>query len=145
MIILYQNILFLKEFIACNGCFGLFTKNKKGSGTSFCGIFLAWLFHKNVPNTILSNTISIDRVSMPYLFSFYLPSSSKAIATKKKKKRMEIQIFEYLKNENSFLDERKSIFCIYLRAIIWWKMKNSRHRVKDFFIEYPFLANIPDI
>ena len=27
---LFQNILFLEEFIAYNGCFGLFTKIKKG-------------------------------------------------------------------------------------------------------------------
>ena len=53
MIILFQNILFLKEFLACNGCFGLFTKIKKGSGTSFWCTFSAWFFHKNVPYLIL--------------------------------------------------------------------------------------------
>ena len=30
LIILFQNIRFVKEFLACNGCFGLFTKIKKG-------------------------------------------------------------------------------------------------------------------
>ena len=49
----FQNILFLKEFLACNGCFGLFTKIRKGSGTSFCYIFSPLYFHKNVPNLIL--------------------------------------------------------------------------------------------
>ena len=53
MIIPFQNILFLQEFLACNGCFGLFTKIKKGSGTSFWCIFSAWFFHKNVPYLIL--------------------------------------------------------------------------------------------
>ena len=53
MIILFQNILFLKEFFACNGCFGLFTKIKKGSGTSFWCTFSAWIFHKNVPYLIV--------------------------------------------------------------------------------------------
>ena len=48
-IILFQNILFLREFLACNGCFGLFTKIKKGSGTSFWCTFSVWFFHKNVP------------------------------------------------------------------------------------------------
>ena len=48
MIILFQNILLLKDFLACNGCFGLFTKIIKRSGTSFCCIFSAWFFHKNV-------------------------------------------------------------------------------------------------
>ena len=41
--------LVLQEFIACNGCFELFTKIKKESGTSFWSTFSAWFFHKNVP------------------------------------------------------------------------------------------------
>ena len=45
--ILFQNILLLKEFIACNGCFGLFTKIKRGSGTNFWCTFCAWFFHQN--------------------------------------------------------------------------------------------------
>ena len=48
LIVLFQNFLFLKEFIACNGYFGLFTKIKKGSGNSICCTFSAWFFHKNV-------------------------------------------------------------------------------------------------
>ena len=50
---LFQNILFLTEFIACNGCFGLFTKIRKGPGASFMCTFSAWFFHKNVPCLIL--------------------------------------------------------------------------------------------
>ena len=38
---------------------------------------------------------------------------------KKKEGKTEIQKSEYLENENSFLDEIKSIFHNYLRAIIW--------------------------
>ena len=38
-----------------------------------------------------------------------------------KKGRTEIQTFEYLKNEKSFLDEIKSIFRSFWRTIIWWK------------------------
>ena len=53
MIILFQNVLFLKEFLACNYCFGLFTKIKEGSGTSFWHIISAWFFHKNVSYLIL--------------------------------------------------------------------------------------------
>ena len=51
--ILLQNILFLKKFLACNGYVGLFTKIKKGSRTSFWCTFFAWLFHKNVPYLIV--------------------------------------------------------------------------------------------
>ena len=53
LIILFQNVLFLKDFLACNGCFGLFRKTKKGSGASFWCAFSAWFFHKNVPYLIL--------------------------------------------------------------------------------------------
>ena len=57
MIILFQNILFSIQFLACKGCFGLLTNIKKGSGTSFCFTFSAW-FHiffkvfKNGPSKI---------------------------------------------------------------------------------------------
>ena len=48
---LFQNILFLEEFIAYNGCFGLFTKIKKGPAhlAHFPHVF----FHKNAPYLIL--------------------------------------------------------------------------------------------
>ena len=52
MIILSKCLIFLKKF-ACNGCFGLFSKIKKGSGASFWGLFSAWFFHKNVPYLVL--------------------------------------------------------------------------------------------
>ena len=52
MIILFQHIFFKKEFLACNGCFGLFIKIKKGSGISFWCTFSA-CFHKNVLYLIL--------------------------------------------------------------------------------------------
>ena len=38
---------------------------------------------------------------------------------KRKKERQKIEKREYLKNENNFLDEIKSIFHNYIRAIIW--------------------------
>ena len=53
MIILLQNILFLKELLACNGCFGLFTKIKKWSGTSFWWTFSAWFCHESIPYEII--------------------------------------------------------------------------------------------
>ena len=36
-----------------------------------------------------------------------------------KKREVEIQKFEYLENGNSFLNEIKSIFHNYVKAIIW--------------------------
>ena len=41
-----------------------------------------------------------------------------------KEGRMEIEKFDYLKNEKSFFDETESIFHSFWRAIIWWKHKN---------------------
>ena len=67
MIILFQNILFSKEFPACNGCFELFTKIKEKSGTSSWCIFSTWFFHKNVPYLIL---YLWTEVSMSFLSSF---------------------------------------------------------------------------
>ena len=37
--------------------------------------------------------------------------------------KTELQKFEYLENEESFLDEIKSIFHSFWRAIIWWEIK----------------------
>ena len=40
--------LTFKIFLACNGCFGLFTKIIKRSGTSFCYTLSALFFYKNI-------------------------------------------------------------------------------------------------
>ena len=53
LIILFQNILFLKQFLECNSCFSLYCKIKKGSGTSCWCTFSPCFFHKNVPYLIL--------------------------------------------------------------------------------------------
>ena len=65
MILLLFYILFLKEFLGYNGCFGLFTKIKKeGLGIVFGVHFL----HDYPYKYSLFNTLSMDKVS--YLFSF---------------------------------------------------------------------------
>ena len=40
------------------------------------------------------------------------------------KEGKELQKFEYLENEKSFLDERKNIFHSFWRAVIWPEKKN---------------------
>ena len=78
----FQNILFLKEFLACNGCFRLFTKIKKGSGTSFQCTFFCILFHKNVLYLILYQWIKFQchtflpsqNIKQNILLSSYLDS-----------------------------------------------------------------------
>ena len=53
-------------------------------------------------------------------FNIYLWSTSKAMTDREKKEgKTEIQKFEYLENEKSFLDEVKNIFHSFWRAIIW--------------------------
>ena len=127
MIILYQNILFPKEFLAYNGCFGLFTKIKDlrpKTKTSFWCTFSAWFFQM-----FLISTLSMDKVSVPYLFCFsryqrkfvfssYLDDWWRyklldlSLMTLKsneqqgeKERRMEIEKFEYLEKGKNFLDE----------------------------------------
>ena len=45
--------LFLKEFLACNGCFQLFAKIKRGLGLAFGAHFPGDFFHKNVSYLML--------------------------------------------------------------------------------------------
>ena len=47
----------------------------------------------------------------------------------KKERKLEIQQFEYLKNETSFLDEIKSMFHNYLSLKFDKKMKNSGRKL----------------
>ena len=53
---------------------------------------------------------------------------------------MEIQKCEYLEIEKSFLDEIKSIFCNYLRAIIWWKNWKIADTIIKGYICYIFAS-----
>ena len=53
LIVFFQKNFFSREFLAWSGCFGIFTKIKKGSGTSFPCAFSAYFFHKNVSYLIL--------------------------------------------------------------------------------------------
>ena len=105
LIILFQNILFLKEFLAYNGCFGLFTKFKKRSGTSFwCtfphdfpiknGLYLIlYYWTKFQCHTLFLSQDVKQNVSLSsYLdsddfinFKIYLGSTSKAMSDREKK------------------------------------------------------------
>ena len=66
LIILFQNILFLKQFLECNSCFSLYCKIKKGSGTSCWCTFCAWFLNKKC---YLFDTLIMDIVSMSGLIS----------------------------------------------------------------------------
>ena len=149
MKILFQNIWFVKEFLVCNDCFGLF--NKKGSGINFWCIFIAWFFHKNATYLILYQlTVSTSclyyRVSnkMCYYilnytiddvinFKIYLQSFPKQWPREGDEGESEIQKCKYLENERNFLDEVKSIFFHnYLSAIIFWIKEKYRTQVLSY-------------
>ena len=46
-------------------------------------------------------------------FKIFLGSTSKAMADREKREEKKIQKFEYLENERSFLDERKTFFKVF--------------------------------
>ena len=103
MIILFQNILFLKQFLACNGCFGLFTKIKKGSWTGFWCIISAWFFHKNVPYLILYQLTKFQ------CQIFFLSSNIK---------QNEL-LSSYL--DNCWRHKLEDLSWIIVQTVIWWK------------------------
>ena len=122
MIILFKNILFVKDFLACHGCFGLFTTIKKGSGTSSWSTFSAWFFHKSVPYLIICQLIKSyllcflkDQTKcVKFLFRQVIMSQTLRFIfhhpfwQRKKEGRKEIQKFKYLENKKSFFDEINS-------------------------------------
>ena len=92
-------------------------KIKKGSGISFWNRFSAhdisikmFLVYNVIPSFLVNDVIN---------FKIYLRSPLKQWPTGREKGKMEIQKFEYLENETSFLNETKSNFHSYLRAINW--------------------------
>ena len=137
--IFFQDILFLKEFLACNICFGLFTKVKKGSGTNILCKFSVWLFHKNVPYLIHYQWTKFQchtffpswYIKQIVLLSSYLvswrchkledPSSInfKGMAGRGKRREDGNTKLEYVENEKSFSDEIKNIFHSFWLAIIY--------------------------
>ena len=127
MIILFQNILLLKEFLACTGSFELFCKIKKGSGASFWCTFSAWFFFKNVPYLIVyqwtkfqCHTLFLSQNSKQHvLLSLYLDNwwhhklswinlQSNGWQGEKEGKTKMLKL-EYRENEKSFLVEIKNI------------------------------------
>ena len=77
----FQNILLLKEFLAWNGYFGMLTKIKKESGTSFWWTFSVLFFHNNIPYLILyqwpefkRHTFCSSQDIKQNVLSFYLDS-----------------------------------------------------------------------
>ena len=132
MIIQFQNILLLKDFLACNGCFGLFTKIITRSGTSsgttyFLHDFSIKMFF--IWYSIYGQSFSVIpffllKVANKMCYWFFFNHPLKQWPTRRKRGKDGIRkIWE--KIEKSFFDEIKSIFDSFWRVIIWWKNKNS--------------------
>ena len=129
MIIIFQNILLLKEFLACDGCFGLFTKIIKKSENSFWCTFSAWFFHKYVLylilhqwtkfqcHTFFQNVLLSSYLNNWWCHRLIIDHPLNQWLTERKRTKIEIQMFEYLENEKSFQDEIKSILHSFCRAI----------------------------
>ena len=81
---------FLKQLLARSGYFGLFSKIKKGSGTSFWCTFSAYFFHKNVSLILCLCTKLHCHTFFPSQDTkqnvIYFRSSSKAMIDREKKK-----------------------------------------------------------
>ena len=141
---------------------GYLPKLKTGSGTSLWCTFYAWFFHKNVPclilylwtkfqctffpsqdikqNVLLSCVIKFlfRQLTTSETLRFIFDHSLKAMPDREKEKgRMEMQKYEYLENEKSFLKEIKTIFHCFWRAIICWKNKKM---VDTSFKSFPKLG-----
>ena len=152
MIIPFNNIVFLKEFLAFNGCFRIFTKIKKSLGLAF-DKFFAWFFHKNVPYLIsyqwttfqchsLFPSQDIKQNIFRLLLTLWtlrliLDQPLKQWLTGRKSGNMEIQKFEYLESKKSFLDGIKNICHSFWRAIIWWKRKIC-YKIADTSFKFKF-------
>ena len=144
MIISFQNILFLKEFLACSGCFGLPTEIKKESETSFCCIFCAWFFHKNIPYLILyqwlkfqchtlfpSQDIKQNVLWSSYLNSWwrhknYFGSSPQAMADREKRGESGNTKNWISRERKEIFRWNKNIFHSFWGTIIWWKIEISQ-------------------
>ena len=145
---------FQKELLAWIGCFGLFSKIKNGSGTSFWYPFSAYYFNKSFHYVILYQLTKFlyqtffpsrdikkfmcflilfsqwrhklwDLSSMIFLSNDWLEKNEGSI---------EIQKIKYLQNEKSFLDQIKSIFhyCHYLVK----KEKQPHALTPSLFLQY---------
>ena len=132
--------LIFKRISCMQWLFWVITKIKQGSGTSFWCTFSAWCFHKKCS---LLNTLSLDKVSMLYLFSFsryqakcvissylssrwgvnfkiYLRTTIKAMADGEKKRgRRKYKNLNIWRTKGAFYVEIKNIFHSFWRAIIW--------------------------
>ena len=143
MIILFQNIWFIKEFLACNGCFGLFYKIKKRSRINFWSTFSACFFHTNATYLIIYQLTKFQRhiffagyqikcvikflirqlmtsYTLRIIFSHPQRNDRERGAGEGHKGKSEIRKFECLENEKYLLDQVKCIFHNYLSAIICW-------------------------
>ena len=145
LIILFQNILFSKEFLASNCCFGLFIKIKKGSGTCFLCTFSAWFWHKNVLYSILyqwtkfrchtffpSQDIKHIVLLSSYLdswhdvinFTIYLQTTSNTMGDREiKRGRWKYKKLNISRTKRAFWMKKNFFFIVFEGLSFGWKQK----------------------
>ena len=132
--ILFQNTLFLKEFLASNSCFGLFSKIKRGLEQSFGEDFLHdfyikiflikfsinWQSFNAIPYFFLklSNKmcykVLIQTVGDIINFKMFLGSSSKPMADREKKSgRQKDKNLNISRTKRAFQMKYKTFFIVF--------------------------------
>ena len=120
MVILFQNTLLLKEFIACNGCFWLFIKIKKESGDSFWCTFSVWYQTKCVIKFLL-----IRQFMTSWILRLFLHQALGQWLTEKEGGEDEnTKIWISRKGKELFRWNKKTFFIVFEGLpTIWWKIK----------------------
>ena len=89
-----------------------------------CKVSISYLFSFPRYQTKCVIEFLFRQLMTSWTLRFIFDHPPKQWPTGKKEGRTEIQKIEYLENEKSFLDEIRSIFHSFWRAIMWWKNKN---------------------
>ena len=110
--IFFQNTLVLQVLPACNGCFGLYTKTKKWSDTSFWCSISAWFLHKKCFYYILYQLTKFQ-------CHIFFPS-----------KDIKQNVIKYPYLENYWYHQLRFIFDYPLKQWPIWKKKRGRWKYK---------------
>ena len=134
MIVLFQNIFMSQEFLTCIGCFGLFIKMNRGSGTTFWCTFSAYFFLKNF---LILSSINWPSFNIRPFFLLKISNNeflNSCLANRwrhklwlildhllgngwqEEKNGKEIQKFEYLEMEKSFFKGNKKHFSHFVKG-----------------------------
>ena len=123
--IVFQNIFFSKKFIACSGCFGSFTKIKKGLGIFFAMPFFLLKISKKKKK---------KKCVIKFLFRQLMPSNNTLRFIFVHPIKQWLTGWKKREDGNTKIwisGEQKELFHSFWGAIIWWKkIKYSVHKLQ---------------